>query len=92
MNEPTMKDTPWTKRKGSPAPVVRTVAAAGALALLAGCHVTVDPIRVEPIHLTLDITLKVDRELDRFFDFEDPGPTPGNDASPAESGPEGEPS
>jgi len=50
--------------------------AAGVPAGLAGCaqRVTLDPIQVEPIHLTLDITLRVDRELDRFFDFEDPAP------------------
>jgi hypothetical protein len=65
--------------------VHRAVAAlaAGALAGFAGCahRVTVDPIRVEPIHLTLDITLKVDRELDQFFDFQETPP-----AAPAGDG------
>ena len=42
-------------------------------ALASGCahRVTVDPIAVEPIYLTVDITLKIDRELDQFFDFQD---------------------
>jgi hypothetical protein len=39
----------------------------------AGCkhQIAVDPIEVKPIHLTLDINLKVDRELDEFFDYQD---------------------
>ena len=32
--------------------------------------VDVQPIRVEPIHMTLDVNIRVDRELDEFFDFE----------------------
>ena len=50
--------------------------ALGAAAILPGCtHHTIDvqPIRVEPIHLTVDVNVKVDRELDRFFDFEQEG-------------------
>lgn len=39
------------------------------LLLIAGCmHVTVDPIEVKPI--TLNVNLKVDRQLDDFFAFE----------------------
>jgi len=58
----------------------RLLAAAVALpAGLAGCKhtIAVEPIEVKPIHLTLDINLKVDRELDEFFEFEDEvvGPT-----------------
>ena len=47
------------------------------IVVLAGCtpRIKVDPIKVEPIHLTVDIRLQVDRELDEFFDFEeDAGP------------------
>jgi hypothetical protein len=38
-----------------------------------GCKhtIAVEPIEVKPIHLTLDVNLKVDRELDEFFDYED---------------------
>ena len=43
--------------------------------LLPGCNtthkVTVEPIEVKPIHMTLDINLRVDRQLDKFFDFQD---------------------
>jgi hypothetical protein len=35
-------------------------------------QVQVDPIEVKPIHVTVDINLKVDRELEDFFDFEEP--------------------
>ena len=44
------------------------------LAAWPGCtqhRVKVEPIEVKPIHVTMDVNIKVDRELDRFFDFED---------------------
>lgn len=52
--------------------------------LAAGCRgptVNVAPIKIEPIHITMDINIKVDKQLDSFFDFEDdlasaPAPTP----------------
>jgi hypothetical protein len=46
-------------------------------ALAAGCKhtIAVEPIEVKPIHMTLDINLKVDRELDQFYDFEEPATT-----------------
>lgn len=44
-------------------------------AALAGCGPTVkvEPIEVtvKPIHVTVDINIKVDRQLEKFFDFED---------------------
>ena len=54
---------------------------------VAGCQhrVTVDPIRVEPLYVTLDIRLRVDDELDDFFDFEEPQPQPPDGAPPEES-------
>ncbi len=46
--------------------------------LVAGCstrhqidsrhEVTVAPVEVKPIHITIDINIKVDRELENFFD------------------------
>lgn len=36
-------------------------------------RVKLEPIEFKPIHLTLDINLKVQRELDNFFDFEEQG-------------------
>ena len=39
-----------------------------ALALGAGClRIKSEPVEVKPIHITLDINVKVDRELDSFF-------------------------
>lgn len=49
-------------------------------ALLGGCvshHVESDPIEIRPIHITMDINVKVQRELEEFFDFEE-----GPDAEP----------
>lgn len=35
---------------------------------LAGClHVKTDPIEVKPIHITVDVNVKVDKALDDFF-------------------------
>jgi len=42
-------------------------------ALVCGClshHVETEPIEIKPIHITMDINLRVQRELDEFFDFE----------------------
>lgn len=56
---------------------------------LMGCthHIDVQPIRVEPIYAKFDVNvnLKVDRELDQFFDFKDaPGsPSPSTTTQPA---------
>lgn len=44
--------------------------AAAALALLplAGClNVKTEPIEVKPIHITVDVNVKVDKALDDFF-------------------------
>lgn len=43
--------------------------AAAVLALsLGGCvHVKTDAIEVKPIHITVDVNVKVDRALDDFF-------------------------
>ncbi|MEM7205347.1 MAG: hypothetical protein AAF628_34140 [Planctomycetota bacterium] len=51
----------------------------GGLALLglASCtshRVEIEPIEVKPIHVTIDVNVKVQRELDEFFDFEDETP------------------
>ena len=36
------------------------------------------PIEIKPIHITMDINLRVQRELDEFFDFETPAPSPAD--------------
>jgi hypothetical protein len=54
--------------------VITTVVAPGALALtlLPSCaHVKVDPIEVKPIHIVHDINIRVDRQLDEFFAFQE---------------------
>jgi hypothetical protein len=74
------------RSRGSPAAALSLCApmlAAG------GCThtVKVEPIRIEPIYVTLDVRVKVDRELDSFFDFEDKAaPSPGDSASPKGAG------
>ncbi|MEX0774224.1 MAG: lipoprotein [Phycisphaeraceae bacterium] len=47
---------------------------AAALAL-AGCThhtIKVEPIEIKPIEATINVNLRIDRELDQFFDFEKP--------------------
>jgi hypothetical protein len=34
-------------------------------------EVDVKPIEVKPIHITVDVNVRVDRQLDQFFSFED---------------------
>jgi len=53
-----------------------------AFAGLAGCFshdVHVDPIEVKPIHVTVDVNVKIQRELDKFFDFETPTDSKASD-------------
>lgn len=42
------------------------------LILLAGCRtqhdINMGPVEVKPIHITIDVTVRVDKELDNFFD------------------------
>ena len=54
---------------------IRAPALAAACACLTGCfshRVEMEPIEVKPIHVTVDVNVKVQRELDKFFDYEDP--------------------
>ena len=56
----------------SAAATAAAAAAVAATVLLAGCTPTVKvKHEVEPIHLTADINIRVDRELDEFFAFQD---------------------
>jgi len=42
-----------------------------ALAALPSCaRVDVQPIEVKPIHVVVDVNVRIDRQLDNFFDFE----------------------
>ena len=48
------------------------LALAAAATLLPACaHVKVDPIEVKPIHIVHDINIRVDRQLDEFFAFQE---------------------
>ena len=38
-------------------------------------RVHVDPIEVKPIHIVHDINIRVDRQLDEFFAFQEQGAT-----------------
>ena len=47
-----------------------------ALLLLPSCaRVKVDPIEVKPIHIVHDINIRVDRQLDEFFAFQEKATT-----------------
>ncbi len=48
--------------------------AVGAVIVLGSCTqhtVRVEPVEVKPIHVTMDINLRVQKELQQFFDFEE---------------------
>ena len=59
-------------------PLIRIVPLAALATLLsAGCIHTkseIKPIEIKPIHITMDINLKIDRELDDFFGDIDSAP------------------
>jgi len=49
-------------------------------------RVTVDPIEVKPIQVTVDVNVKVQRELEEFFEFEDEvDPDKGGGGTPSEA-------
>ena len=51
---------------------LKTCLALAAALVVASCaRVRIDPIKVEPLHITVDVNIKVDRQLDEFFAFED---------------------
>ncbi|MCC6427219.1 MAG: hypothetical protein IT435_10410 [Phycisphaerales bacterium] len=68
-------------------------AATLSLAVFAGCthNIKVDPIKVEPIDITLHIYLEADQKLDEFFGDDDPVPThtPTPPPEPSPANPEG---
>lgn len=62
------------------------------LLIAAGCaRVTVDPIEIKPIHIVQDINIRIDKQLDDFFSYQEkaaatqpaatqPAPTAVNDS------------
>jgi hypothetical protein len=70
----------------STAPVVLcAVACASCARLDTRSEVDVKPIEVKPIHITVDVNVRIDRELDQFFAFEEElAPPPAtNPSAPA---------
>ena len=72
--------------------------AAGEIKLLATTSVIeVKPITINPIYARIDVHIKVDKELDSFFDFEktiqpeQPKKDPGSPGSPGSNGKAGAP-
>ena len=55
--------------------VIAVTSTAAMLLPFACAHVKVDPIEVKTIHIVHDINIKVDRELDQFFAFQEKGAT-----------------
>jgi hypothetical protein len=61
---------------------IATVAVILSVVMLAGCFhhtVTMEPIEVKPIQITVDVLVKVDRQLDDFFDYQDAGEPAGSE-------------
>jgi hypothetical protein len=51
----------------------KELCSAGGVILAVACsaNVKVEPVEVKPIKMTIDVHIKVDRQLDEFFDFEE---------------------
>lgn len=56
-------------------PVALLVFASACARLDTKSEVDVKPIEVKPIHITVDVNVRIDRELDEFFEFEDDAAT-----------------
>ena len=56
-------------------PVVAMIALVLVIGPVACTRVTVDPIEVKPIHIVHDINIRVDRQLDEFFAYQDQSAT-----------------
>ena len=63
-------------RRAAPCAVI-AIAAAVLIVNAAGCspRVRVDPIEVKPIHIVHDINIRVDRQLDEFFAYQEQATT-----------------
>nr|WP_287412359.1 hypothetical protein [Pseudodesulfovibrio sp.] len=65
-----------------------TLAACGLLLTAWGCStshkVEVAPVEVKPIHITIDVNVKVDKELDDFFSDIDDAPVAAPEAPNAQ--------
>jgi len=56
---------------------------AGALLAVPCCaRVKIEPIEIKPIHITMDINIKIQKQLDKDFAFEDEFEEPEAGTSP----------
>ena len=69
--------------------IIKTIPALSIATVAVSCarldtksEVDVRPIEVKPIHITVDVNVRVDRELDQFFSFEEEA-APAGPAKPA---------
>jgi hypothetical protein len=58
------------------APLLLAAACASCARLDTNSKVDVQPIEVKPIHITVDVNVRIDRQLDQFFAFEEEIPAP----------------
>jgi hypothetical protein len=67
--------------------------ALGLLIAITGCThtVKVEPIKVEPIDITLHIYLEADQKLDSFFGDDEPAAAPASPPAPSSSAPTSSP-
>ena len=57
--------------RSTPLLLAASVACASCARLDTRSEVDVKPIEVKPIHITVDVNVRIDRELDEFFAFEE---------------------
>ncbi len=68
-------------------PVAALVASAGCVLLSTACaRVRVEPVEIKPIHITIDINLKIDDALKDFFETPPKPVESAGGATPAASG------
>ena len=58
------------------------IIAGGVVLMLSGCWNITVKHQVEPIYITMDVNIKVEKQLDEFFDFENQGPSGSGGAQP----------
>jgi hypothetical protein len=65
-------------------PALKIVPVLAAAVLLPACaHVKVDPIEVKEIHIVHDVNIRVDKQLDDFFAFQDQHPATQTTTAPS---------
>jgi hypothetical protein len=70
------------RRLARSTPLLLAAACASCARLDTSSKVDVRPIEVKPIHITVDVNVRIDRQLDQFFAFEEQ-PDPNKPATSA---------